>query len=142
MGYPIKLDTNGSRPQVIRKLLDQGLIDYIAMDIKTDPFNYSPHIRKDCDPDKILSSIQIIMQSAISYEFRTTCLRPLVDERVVESIAQSIEGSMLYALQKFKNIGVLRPEFFKNNDDCEYDHSELMHLKSVADPWVKKCIIR
>ena len=45
MGYPIKLDTNGSRPQVIKKLIDAGMIDYIAMDIKTDPFNYSPLIQ-------------------------------------------------------------------------------------------------
>jgi pyruvate formate lyase activating enzyme len=42
MGYPVKLDTNGSRPQVLRRLLDEKLVDYIAMDIKTDPLNYSP----------------------------------------------------------------------------------------------------
>jgi pyruvate formate lyase activating enzyme len=141
MGYPIKLDTNGSRPQVIQALLDEGLIDYIAMDIKTAPFNYAPLIQTECDPDTILSSIQVVMQSAISYEFRTTCLRPLVDEKVVESIARLIKGAMLYALQKFKKVEVLHPEFFKSSD-FKYDDSELMHLKSVAEPWVQKCIVR
>ncbi|MBW1821111.1 MAG: anaerobic ribonucleoside-triphosphate reductase activating protein, partial [Deltaproteobacteria bacterium] len=63
MGYPVKLDTNGSRPLVIKQLLDNGLVDYIAMDIKTDPFNYSPLIKKDFKPDSIISSIRIIMES-------------------------------------------------------------------------------
>ena len=141
MGYPIKLDTNGSRPQMIAGLLAAGLIDYIAMDIKTDPWNYSPLIQKKCDPEQIFTSIQIIMQSGIAYEFRTTCIKPLVDENVVERIAQRIKGSMLYALQQFKNFGVLQPEFFEHNN-CQYDHNELMHLKSVAEPWVQKCIVR
>ena len=141
MGYPIKLDTNGSRPRVIRQLIDGDLIDYIAMDIKTDPFQYSRFITKECNPDHILTSIKIIMESSLAYEFRTTCIKPLVDENVVERIAQRIKGSMLYALQQFKNLGVLQPEFFEHNN-CKYNHNELMHLKSVAEPWVQKCIIR
>ena len=50
LGYLIKLDTNGSRPQVIKRLIDEGLVDYIAMDIKTDPFHYSPLIAKSQIP--------------------------------------------------------------------------------------------
>ncbi|MFC1896060.1 anaerobic ribonucleoside-triphosphate reductase activating protein, partial [Thermodesulfobacteriota bacterium] len=65
MDYEVKLDTNGSMPQVIRRLINEGLIDYIAMDIKTDPYNYSPIIKKDYDPRRTLSSIQLIMESAV-----------------------------------------------------------------------------
>ncbi len=141
MGYPIKLDTNGSRPRMIAGLLEKGLIDYIAMDIKTEPSNYAPLIQKKCDPEQIFESIRIIMQSGIAYEFRTTCIKPLVDAKIIESIARYIHGARLYALQQFKNIGVLHPELFANND-CEYDDNELMHLRSVARPWVKECIVR
>ena len=141
IGYPVKIDTNGSRPQAIRKLVDEGLIDYIAMDIKTDPFHYSPLIQKDCNPAHILSSIRIIMESTMPHEFRTTCLKPFVDENIIERIARLIQDSMLYILQRFHNTGVLHPEFFQENDRS-FNEDELIHLKSIAEPWVKKCIIR
>ncbi len=141
MGYPVKLDTNGSRPQAVKELVDEGLVDYIAMDIKTDPLHYPPSIKKDFDPDSILSSIQIIMDSALAYEFRTTCVKSIVDAEAVENIATTIKGSMLYALQRFNNSDVLHPEFFQEGN-ATYDDDELMTFKSIADPWVKKCIVR
>ena len=140
-GYPVKLDTNGSRPQTIQKLLDADLIDYIAMDIKTDPWHYSPLIRKECNPDHIRSSIQIIMQSSIPYEFKTTCLKPFVDENIIERIAKLINNAMLYVLQQFHDTGVLHPEFFQNTAR-RFDDDELLRLQSIAEPWVKKCIVR
>ena len=141
MGYPVKLDTNGSRPKTIKRLIDEGLVDYIAMDVKTEPLNYSPLIKKDCNPVTLLLSIQIIMESALPYEFRTTCVKPLINEQAVENIGKIIKGARLYALQAFHDTGVLQPEFFQDNEAC-YDQTELMHLKSIADPWVKECIIR
>ncbi len=142
MGYPVKMDTNGSHPTVIKDLIDKGLVDYLAMDIKTDPFCYSPLIKKDCDPRLLISSISIIMESGLPYEFRTTCVKPLVDEGAVESICHLINGAKLYVLQKFHNADVLHPEFFQENNEFKYDSKELMHLKSVAEPWVQKCIVR
>ena len=141
IGYPVKLDTNGSRPRVIKRLVDEGLVDYIAMDIKTDPFCYPRLIKKDCRPDDILSSIRIIMESVMDYEFRTTCVRPFVDSRIMENIVKNIKGAMLYALQRFQDTGVLHPECFPGNcSGCT--EKELIELKSIADPWVKRCIIR
>ena len=141
MGYPVKLDTNGSRPQTVKELVDEGLVDYIAMDIKTDPLHYPPCIKKEIDPDSLLSTIQIIMNSALPYEFRTTCVKSIVDAEAVENIAKTIKGSMLYALQRFNNSDVLHPEFFKN-DQFVFEDDELITLKSLAEPWVKKCIVR
>lgn len=141
MGYPVKLDTNGSRPKVIKQLIDEGLVDYIAMDIKTDPFNYSPLIKKDCKPDNIISSIRIIMESDSAYEFKTTCIKPIINKDIIESISRRIQGAMLYALQQFQNTDVLHPEFFQENEES-YDPDELLHFKSIAEPWVKKCIVR
>jgi pyruvate formate lyase activating enzyme len=116
-------------------------VDYIAMDIKTDPFHYSPVIKKGIDPDSLLSSIWTIMNSALPYEFRTTCVKPIVDAGIVENIAKTIKGAMLYTLQRFINNGVLHPEFFKEGN-ATYDDDELMTLKSIAKPWVKQCIVR
>lgn len=141
MGFQIKLDTNGSRPQVIQRLIDEQMVDYIAMDIKTDPLNYAPIIQKKCNPDQILASIQIIRASKIPHEFRTTCVKSLVNEAVIKRISQLIEGSALYALQRFQNVGVLQPEFFQEND-FDDDVDFILSLKAIAEPWVKKCIIR
>jgi len=139
--YPIKLDTNGSRPEVIERLIHEGLVDYIAMDIKTEPSHYSPYIVRDYDPGDILSSIQVIMESGILYEFRTTCVKPIVCEAAIERIAETIKGARRYALQRFRNRKVLHPEFF-DGTVAFYTEDELRQLKTIAGKWVKKCVVR
>ena len=141
LGYPIKLDTNGSRPKELKQLINNNLVDYIAMDIKTDPVNYHPLIKKKCNIEDLFQSIQIIMESASDYEFRTTCVKGLVDEQTVENIARLIQGAKLYALQSFNKKDVLHPDFFKEMDSG-YSEEDLDDLKTIADPWVKKCIVR
>jgi pyruvate formate lyase activating enzyme len=140
IGYPVKLDTNGSWPQVLKRLIGEGLVDYVAMDIKTDPLNYPPVIAKDYNPAPIFESIQTIMETAREYEFRTTCVKPIVTEDAFENIVRSIRGANLYVLQHFQNGMVLRPEYFRHNG--HFKEEELMHLKSIAEPRVKRCIIR
>ena len=140
-GFAVKLDTNGSRPEIIRDLIEKELLDYIAMDIKTD-LSLSPlFMQKEIDPCAILSSIHLIMASGIPYEFRTTCVRPMVDARTVETIGRLIQGCVLYVLQSFSRTRVLQPEFFTNRKEG-YGPEEMNQLKSIADPWVKKCIVR
>jgi pyruvate formate lyase activating enzyme len=141
MGYPIKLDTNGSRPDIIEKLIHEDLVDYIAMDVKTDLFHYAPFIQKDPDPALILRSIEAVMTSAPDYEFRTTCVRPFVDEKSIESIARTIGGAKLYVLQPFRPGEVLHPEFFRGQETV-YDKDQMTVLQSIAAPWVEACIVR
>ena len=141
MGYPVKLDTNGSRPEVIRSLMDEGLLDYIAMDIKTDPSWYPLYIKREFDPATLLLSIRTIMEWDKDYEFRTTCVKPLVDREVIEGIARMIDGANLYALQSFRAKELLHPEFFEDID-AEYEEEEMMFLRSAAEPWVKRCVLR
>lgn len=140
-GYAVKVDTNGSHPHMIRDLIEKRLVDYIAMDIKTDPSLYPLFIKRGIDPDCIRSSIKLIMASGIPYEFRTTCVRPIVDAGAVETIARLIQGSFLYVLQNFSQARVLQPDFFENRK-AGYDQEEMMQLKSIAETWVKKCIVR
>ncbi|MGD8665380.1 MAG: anaerobic ribonucleoside-triphosphate reductase activating protein [Desulfobacterales bacterium] len=141
MGYPVKLDTNGSRPQVIKRLIAEGLVDYIAMDLKTDPVQYATYIQSNCDVSAILLSIDIIMNSDVYYEFRTTCVKPIVTAQTIENISRLIEGARVYALQRFHKSEVLYPEFFKEAG-YEYSDDELEQLKAVAEPWVQQCFIR
>jgi pyruvate formate lyase activating enzyme len=141
MGFPVKLDTNGSRPRVIKRLIDEGLVDYIAMDLKTDPTWYATYIKANCNETAILASIEIIMESAIAYEFRTTCVKPIVSTTVIENISRLIKGASVYALQRFHKSRMLHPDFFKEIN-YEYTDDELMQLKAVAEPWVRQCIVR
>ncbi|MCJ7595011.1 MAG: anaerobic ribonucleoside-triphosphate reductase activating protein [Desulfobacterales bacterium] len=141
MGYAVKLDTNGSQPRVIRRLIDEGLVDYVAMDIKATPIQYVTFLKNGCNVDDVFSSIKIIMGSGVGYEFRTTCVRPFVDPGTIENIAEIIRGADLYALQGFHPTGVLHPEFFRGIEPG-YDHDGMMVLKSIAAPYVKKCIVR
>jgi pyruvate formate lyase activating enzyme len=141
LGYPIKLDTNGSRPRILKQLIDHGLIDYIAMDLKTDPILYANYIKPNCNPDPILTSIRHVMQSGIDYEFRTTCVKPIITPQTIENIALLIQGARMYALQRFSQHQVLHPEFFRNNNYA-YSDEELMQLKGIAERSVVNCIIR
>ncbi len=141
IGYPVKLDTNGSRPQVIKKLLSDGLVDYIAMDIKTDPALYPFFVKYGCEAADILSSIKIIMNSAIDYEFRTTCVKPFISRPVIEKISGIIKGAPLYILQYFQNKNVLDPDFFAA-EDCRFSEEEMIELKLTAESFVGNCIIR
>ena len=142
MGYPVKLDTNGSRPGVLGDLLCRGLVDYMAMDIKTDPSNYFPYIQnKKIDPENLQSSIRQIMESGLPYEFRTTCMRPLVDEKILESICRMIRGADRYILQQFHAADVLDPAFFQGRNRL-FSDGELADLRDVCAPWVQSCRVR
>jgi pyruvate formate lyase activating enzyme len=141
LGYPVKLDTNGSRPGVVKKLIDSALVDYIAMDIKTDPDKYSPLIWKKAGPDKILASAEIIMRSGLDYEFRTTCLKPFADEKIIEKISAIIQGARLYVLQRCNDERVLDRDFF-NTADRLIKEDELHGLKLIASGQVAECIVR
>lgn len=141
MGYPVKLDTNGSRPKVLQRLIREGLVDYLAMDIKTNPFRYAPLIQNACDPSRVLTSIRLVMESGLPYEFKTTCIKPLVDTGIIESIARLIKGARLWALQECRETQVLHPEFFQNSDR-RIDENELLAFQTIGADYVEKCIVR
>jgi len=141
MGYPIKLDTNGSRPDDLQRLLGKSLVDYIAMDVKTDFTRYTPDIYP-ADPTRNLTScIDSILSSGLPHEFRTTCLSPFVDTDIIGHIAERIKGADLYALQPFKNGKVLNPDYIREKTSpCSEE--ELLAFQSIAAPFVKRCIVR
>jgi pyruvate formate lyase activating enzyme len=142
LGYPVKLDTNGSRPRMLKQLLDAQLVNYIAMDIKTDPLLYRRHLQADCHPSALLESIRLILDSGIDHEFRTTCVKPIVKPVTIETIARLIAGAQLYMLQQFRNTDILRPDFFQDGKSHLFTPAQLDRLKATASRQVACCQVR
>ena len=102
MGYPIKLDTNGMHPDRLKAMLDEGLLDYVAMDVKGGPQHYAHICGLDTiDLNPINESISLLINSGIDYEFRTTVVDELHTMDDFLAIAQWIKGARAYYLQAF-----------------------------------------
>ena len=101
-GFPVKLDTNGNHPAMLAQLLDSGLVDYVAMDIKNSPEKYVQTIGlPSIDLAPIDESIKLLMTSDVDYEFRTTVVHPLHEAADFEEIGAWIQGAKRYFLQAF-----------------------------------------
>ena len=102
LGFLIKLDTNGTNPEIVESLLDEGLIDYVAMDIKNCPNLYAETCGlKFINVDNIKKSISIIMAKAPDYEFRTTLVKEFHERMDYEAFLNLIKGAKRLFLQKF-----------------------------------------
>ena len=102
LGFEIKLDTNGTNPEIVEKLLDDGVVDYVAMDIKNSPSLYAETTgTKNINLDNIRKSISIIMNKAKDYEFRTTLVKEFHEHMDYDSFFELIKGAKRLYLQKF-----------------------------------------
>ncbi len=107
LGYLVKLDTNGTRPDLIKKALDKKIVDYIAMDIKNSLKNYEKTVCSKVDLDRIKMSVELIRNSNIDYDFRTTVVPGIHREKDFEEIAKWIGGAKRYFLQRFRDTKIL-----------------------------------
>ncbi len=107
LGYSVKLDTNGSNPALLKKLIDESLIDYVAMDIKNSPTKYSLTCGCEVDMAAVKESVSIIKQSGIDHEFRTTTVREYHAAEDFAEIADWLKGNSRYYLQHFEDSGNL-----------------------------------
>ena len=108
MGYKVKLDTNGTFPDRLEKILDEGNVDYIAMDLKNTFDKYAKTVGiENFDVSLIKRSIELIQKSGVAYEFRTTVVSPLHEAGDFETIAKQVEGTERYFLQSFVDSGEL-----------------------------------
>ena len=108
MGYKVKLDTNGSFPDKVKEILDSGNVDLVAMDLKNTLERYPETVGvPGFDTSKILESIDIIRNSGVEYEFRTTVVSPLHRPEDFGELAKLVEGSPRYFLQNFVDSGDL-----------------------------------
>ena len=112
IGFLVKLDTNGTNPGMVESLLNENLLDYIAMDIKASLKNYENAVAVKFDENSIQEAIHLIMNSGIDYEFRTTVVPGLFDENDAEEIGSWLKGAKKFCLQQFRNTDkTLNPEF-------------------------------
>lgn len=108
LGYLIKLDTNGSFPERLEHLIDQGLLDYVAMDLKNSREHYARTIGvRKFRIEAIEDSVDILMKGKIPYEFRTTVIREFHQRSDFEQMGRWIEGAEKYFLQQFEDSGNL-----------------------------------
>ena len=103
MGFYVKLDTNGSFPDKLKELIDGGLIDYVAMDVKNAIDKYSETAGVAVDTDAIEKSLDLLLEGRVDYEFRTTVVKELHSEEDIEKIASRIRGAKRFFLQNFVN---------------------------------------
>ena len=105
LGLKVKLDTNGSNPEMLRQLVEQKLVDYIAMDVKAplraEDYSRIAGVELNGKLRRIQESIRIIITSGVDHEFRTTVIKGVHGAREVEAIARSVQGARRYVLQKF-----------------------------------------
>lgn len=138
MGFLVKLDTNGYHPDVLKQLIDAKLIDYVAMDIKNSPDKYALTCgRENIDMNKIYSSIGILKNSGIEYEFRTTVVKSLHEESDFEPIGRMISGADNYYLQCFVDCDTVLQ---KGLEAPSKEH--LNHFCETVAPYVKNVQIR
>jgi len=139
IGYHIKLDTNGSNPQVLGEAIDLKLVDYLAMDIKAPLAKYEEVARVRVDTEKIKESINLIINSGIKHEFRTTIAKTLLAKEDIYEIAKLIKGAKQYALQRLSNLKTLDKQFLKKT---AYSFEELVLIKKEVEKYLDCCLIR
>ena len=120
MGYPLKLDTNGTHPERLRQLTEAGLVSYVAMDIKNDPERYAVTAGlPSMDLGPVRESVALLMGGETEYEFRTTTVAELHDEESFRKIGGWIRGAKHYYLQKFTDRETVPFEGFHAPSDAE-----------------------
>jgi pyruvate formate lyase activating enzyme len=117
LGFLVKLDTNGAYPGRLRALLDKGLLDYVAMDVKNSPEKYAETVGvPGFDITPVLESIELLKKGSVPYEFRTTLVKGLHDIQDVEGMGRLVSGAGSYYLQSFADSGSLVGA--KNGEYC------------------------
>jgi pyruvate formate lyase activating enzyme len=138
IGMLVKVDTNGSRPRMLKELLSRGLVDHISMDIKTSLSRYPEVVRRPVDIESIENSIETVLGSGIEHEFRCTVVPGLVRYRDLRAMAEVLEGADVLVFQQFRPEKTLDPSF---QDVKPYPDDLLLHwaerLRSIVKTQVR-----
>lgn len=144
LGFQVKLDTNGSRPGILKSLLDEELLDYVSMDIKNSPEKYLETIgfpgSYNMTIDSVRQSAELLMQSSIPYEFRTTVVRELHSEEDLLTIGKWLKGARSYYMQSFRDsetlVGAALGQFHA------YEPEQMRAFRDLLEPYFKTVDIR
>lgn len=138
LSWPIKLDTNGTKPGILARLLGDGLLDYVAMDVKAplDDIRYSRCAGAPIHISGIQKSLELLRQSAIDYELRMTVCPSLVKKKDIADLALQLEGVPLFVLQNFDPGEPLNPAL---KSISPYSKDILLEMKDILEKHVKEC---
>lgn len=135
LDFAVKLDTNGTNPKILEKLLNENLVDYIAMDIKAPLEKYSEITCVNVNTNNVKTSIDLIIKSLIAYEFRTTVLKSQLSFEDFDKIGQTIKGANLYYLQKFVPNKIYDERLLS---DTTYNDKEFQEICNHMKQYIKE----
>ena len=141
-GYLVKLDTNGTNPEMLRQLLQDELLDYVAMDIKAGHVNYANTAGLPSDSDllaRVETSVELLLHSRIDYEFRTTAVGGLHTEEDFRDIAQWIRGCQHYYLQSFRDCDQI---LMKNHPFFSFSEEQMHHFLEIVQKEIPQASLR
>lgn len=139
LGYRIKLDTNGSFPERLRKLVEEGLLDYVAMDIKNGPSCYAETTGvSEVDMEIFRETKDFLLTDAVDYEFRTTVVKGLHTEESLLEAAEWIRGAKVWYLQQFRDSGAL----IHARGLSAFSEEEMQNLLAATQPIIPAVSLR
>ena len=138
LGLQIKLDTNGLRPDRLAAMLDERLLDYVAIDLKTSPARYGEMHTTPVDLQALGQSIDRLMASGVDYEFRTTCVPGMVESADIDAIGAAIRGAKMWVLQQF----VTEQEMITDLQVEPYSNEVLHAYQEQAQQYVEEVTLR
>ena len=138
MWFLVKLDTNGQSSEMIKYLLDNKLVDYIAMDVKNEVWKFSESAGVQLDEKPYLESIKLLLNSDIDYEFRTTVIKWIHNKEIIKNITKYITWAKAYYLQNYKSWSTLDKNFIWES----FTDKELGEFENIVEKYVGKVWIR
>lgn len=133
LGYAVKLDTNGYQPEVLKELLNEGLLDYVAMDIKNSKGKYGVTTGlQDIDISRIEESVELLKSGNVPYEFRTTVMAELHDAQDIAEVSEWLRGAEKHFIQSFKDSGDILCGSFTPPDEAKIAEFKEIMAQNVA----------
>ena len=138
MGYSVKLDTNGTNPELMHKLILAGVVDYVAMDVKNSPDKYAETIGvKGFNLQPVKDSVRLLMQGTAGYEFRTTVVKGMHTPQDIVEIGKWIQGAQKYFIQPYRDSDLVIDRSCERHSD-----EELQALLAAAREYVPAAELR
>lgn len=138
LGFDVKLDTNGTRPEMVRAMIDEGLIDFVAMDVKGPLEKYVEIAARPIDLEAIVDNVRLMIDSGIGHEFRTTIVREQLEVSDFEKIGELVKGAKRFALQHFRTGTTISPQFAGFHT---FSDEEFAAAKKIMERYVDECVI-
>ena len=138
LGFDVKLDTNGTHPDMVRGMIEEGTIDFIAMDVKGPLEKYVEIAVRPIDLAAIKDNVRLMVDSGISHEFRTTIVREQLEVADFEKIGELVKGAKRFALQHFRTGTTISPKFAGFHT---FTDEEFRAAQNIMERYVEECVI-